>query len=115
MLETDAQKLDGLRTYIDGKMRRYSLLFSVNGGAFAIGKLMTDANSAKLLGYLSIRQLAIGAILFTIVMTIDIWSFGQMMRDRFLGEVAFSRRGKLILILLSALLVGGWLFVIIGS
>ncbi len=115
MLDTDPQKLDGLRTYIDGKMRRYGLLFSVNGGAFAIAKLMTDAGSAKQLGYLSIKQLAIGAIIFTIVMTFDIWWFGQMMRDKFLGEMAFGRRGKLILILLAALLVGGWLFVILGS
>ena len=115
MLETDPQKLDGLRTYIDGKMRRYSLMFSVNGGAFAIAKLMTDANSAKLLGYLSIRQLALGAIVFTILMAIDIWWFGQMMRERFLGEIAFSRRGKLILILLAALLISGWLLVITGG
>ena len=114
MLETEPQKLDGLRTYIDGKMRRYSLLFSVNGGALAIAKLMTDAESAKLLGHLSIKQLALGAIIFTIVMTIDIWSFGQMMSDKFLGELAFTRRGKLILVLLACLLIGGWLLVIVG-
>lgn len=114
MLETDPQKLDGLRTYIDGKMRRYSLLFSVNGGALAIAKLMTDAESAKLLGHLSINQLALGAIIFTIVMGIDIWLFGQMMRKRFLGEIAFSKPGKLILVLLGCLLIAGWLLVILG-
>lgn len=108
MLKTDPEKMDGLRTYIDGKMRRYGLLFSVNGGAFAIAKLMADDNSARLLGRLSVRHLALGAIVFTIVMVVDIWSFGQMMRKEFLDELAFSKRGKTILLLLGALLVTCW-------
>ena len=112
MLETDQQTLDGMRTYIDGKMRRYNLMFSVNGGALAIAKLMADADSAKLLGHLSIRQLAIGAIIFTIIMAIDIWAFAKMMRKRFLGDLVFSKVGRLILLLLVVLLVGAWLLVI---
>lgn len=108
MLKTDPEKMDGLRTYIDGKMRRYGLLFSVNGGAFAIAKLMADDNSAQLLGRLSVRHLALGAIVFTIVMVVDIWSFGQMMRKEFLDELAFSKRGKTILLLLGALLITCW-------
>lgn len=36
MLDSDEKKLTGLGTCIDVKMKRYSLLFSVNGGAFAI-------------------------------------------------------------------------------
>lgn len=114
MLETDPEKLDGLRTYIDGKMRRYGLLFSVNGGALAIAKLMADANTAKLLGGLSIRHLAFGAIVFTIVLVVDIWLFGQMMRKKFLGELAFSQPGKIILVMLGALLVISWLLVFVG-
>ena len=114
MLTTDPAKLDGLRTYIDGKRRRYGLLFSVNGGAFAIAKLMADENTAKLLGGLSVRYLAFGAIVFTIVMVVDIWLFGQMMRAEFLDELAFTKRGKTILLLLGTLLVSGWLLVASG-
>lgn len=114
MLKTEVEKLDGLRTYIDGKMRRYGLLFSVNGGAFAIAKLMADDNTAKLLGRLSVRQLAVGAIIFTVVMVIDIWLFARMVRREFLGELAFSKLGKIILLLLGTLLVTSWLLVASG-
>jgi hypothetical protein len=31
MLEKNNEVLQGLATYIDGKMKRYSLLFAVNG------------------------------------------------------------------------------------
>ena len=114
MLKTDQEKLDGLRTYIDGKMRRYGLLFAVNGGALAIAKLTADDNTAKLLGRLSIRHLALGAIVFTIVMVVDIWLFGQMMRKKFLRELAFSKPGKTILLMLGTLLVISWLLVAVG-
>jgi hypothetical protein len=114
MLNTDQEKLDGLRTYIDGKMRRYGLLFAVNGGALAIAQLMADANTARLLGRLSVRHLALGAIIYTIVMVVDIWLFGQMMRKRFLGELAFSKLGKTILLMLGTLLVISWLLAGVG-
>jgi hypothetical protein len=114
MLETDPQKLDGLRTYIDGKLRRYGLLFSVNGGAFAIAKLMADDKTARLLGRLSVTHLALGAIIFTIVMVVDIWLFGKMMQEKFLDELAFQKPGKIILLLLGTLLVVGWLLVAAG-
>lgn len=114
MLNTDQEKLDGLRTYIDGKMRRYGLLFAVNGGALAIAKLTADDNTAKLLGRLSVRHLALGAIIFSIVMVVDIWLFGQMMRKKFLGELAFSKLGKTILLMLGALLVVSRLLVAVG-
>ena len=114
MLETDSQKLDGMRTYIDGKMRRYGLLFSVNGGALAIAKLMADENTAKLLGRLTVRHLAFGAIIFTIVMVVDIWLFGEMMRKKFLGKLAFTNRGKIILLMLGLLLVISWSLVAAG-
>jgi hypothetical protein len=114
MLKTEVEKLDGLRTYIDGKMRRYGLLFSVNGGAFAIAKLMADDNTAKLLGRLSVKQLAVGAIIFTVVMVVDIWLFAKMVRREFLGELAFSKVGQIILLLLGALLVSCWVLVASG-
>lgn len=114
MLTTDTDKLDGIRTYIDGKMRRYGLLFSVNGGAFAIAKLMADENTANLLGRVSVKQLALGAIVFTVVMVVDIWLFGQMMRKEFLEELAFTKRGKTILLLLGSLLITCWALVASG-
>ena len=114
MLETDPQKLDGMRTYIDGKMRRYSLLFSVNGGALAIAKLMADDNTASLLGRLTVKHLAVGAMIFTTVIVIDIWLFGEMMRVNFLGDLAFRTAGKVILILLGVLIISGWLFVTVS-
>ena len=114
MLSSDPDKLDGMRTYIDGKMRRYSLLFSVNGGAFAIARLMVDENSAKLLGRLTVQHLAFGAIVFTIIMVIDIWFFARMMKLEFLGELAFSKVGKTILLMLGTLLIVSWLLVASG-
>jgi hypothetical protein len=113
MLESDVHKLDGLRTYIDGKLRRYSLLFAVNGGSFAIAKLTTDSND-KLLGQLTIQHLALGSIIFTILVMVDIWLFGQMMREKFLGSLAFSKPGKIILLLLGTLVMAAWILVAVG-
>ena len=114
MLSTDPDKLDGMRTYIDGKMRRYSLLFSVNGGAFAIAKLLSDEKTAKVMGGLTIQHVSFGAIVFTIIIVVDIWFFAQMMKKEFLDDLAFSKVGKTILIMLGALLVVSWLLVASG-
>jgi hypothetical protein len=76
---------DAYTLYEEGKKRRYSLLFSVNGGAFAIAKLLTSS-AANVLGDLSLAHLAIGMGIFTILMTWDIYAFGEKMRDRHLGE-----------------------------
>jgi hypothetical protein len=114
MLKNDPDKLDGMRTYIDGKMRRYSLLFSVNGGAFAIAKLLADDNTAKLMGRLTVQHLAFGAIVFTIVMVVDIWLFARMMKQQFLEDLAFNKPGKTILLLLGALLIVSWVLVGLG-
>ena len=114
MLKTDLEKLDGMRTYIDGKMRRYGLLFSVNGGALALAKLMADASTATLLGGLRIVHVAVGAIIFTILMVIDIWIFAQRMKSLFLDDLAFSMPGKVILLLLGTLIVVAWTLVAYG-
>lgn len=58
MLESDVHKLDGSRTYIDGKPRRYSLLFAVNGGSFGTGLLNGDKDLQPLL-HKSFSQLAL--------------------------------------------------------
>ena len=116
MLDNDKDKLDGLRTYIDGKMRRYTLLFSVNGGAFAIAKLMIGTSTscnAVLLGSLKLWHLALGSIIFTILIVLDNFLFAQRMKTQFLGKLAFNAPGKMILLLIGVLIISAWLLAII--
>ena len=42
LLERASDRISGVNAYIDGKMKRYSLMFAVNGGAFALAKLLPD-------------------------------------------------------------------------
>jgi len=115
-LEKANDRLQALDTYIEGKMKRYSLLFSVNGGAFAIAKILNEPNSTRILGGLTLQELAIGAVLFTILMGIDIFLWGQMMRTKFFdGELVFKWAGKSILILLCILLILAWLIAAFGG
>jgi hypothetical protein len=109
--ESKKDILERLAIYTDGKMKRYSLFFGVNGGAFAIAQLMAD-KSKDMPGVLTLPSLAIGAIMFTIVMTTDIWLWGQSMRRKeFAGELAFTPFGKAILLLIAGLIVSGWVLV----
>lgn len=89
-LDTNKDVLDRLGAYIDGKMKRYNLLFAVNGGAYAIARLN------PLPGALTVSAIADGAIIFTAVMAVDIWLWGQTMRDQFVGSIAFTPPGKAI-------------------
>jgi hypothetical protein len=112
-----------MSAYIEGKMKRYNLLFAVNGGAFAIARLMLPTGSIAQsgqpelgLGGLNLKTLAIGAVFFTIVMCVDIWRFGQMMRgDFFSGKTVFSVLGRIILGSIGVLLIGGWVLVAFGK
>ena len=111
---------------------KHSLNFSIlshlkktgHGGAFAIATLfkeqIKDHGNAPFLGALSIDTLAIGAVLFSWLMWIDIWAWGSMMRRYFnalcpkeewtkLGLEVFTYAGKAILTLLVLLVTGGWL------
>lgn len=101
---------ESFKSYEDGKHRRYSLLFTVNGGAFAVAKLFTDPKTANVLGSLTLRQLSIGMILFTIVLVLDIYMFGEKMRTHYLPD-AFSWQGKIVLLLLGILICTGWFLV----
>jgi len=84
------------------------VLFGVNGGAFAIVQLLTD-KSIQLAGQLTLQTLAVGTILFTFIMTVDIWMWGELMRqDRFSGELAFTPVGNTILLLLAGFIISGW-------
>jgi hypothetical protein len=96
--------------YEEGKKRRYGLLFSVNGGAFAIAKLLTSSEH-KVLGDLSLAHLAIGMGIFSILMVWDIYAFGEKMRNRHLRGEIFGPEGKAVLLLLGFLIVLGWYLV----
>jgi hypothetical protein len=98
--------------YENGKHRRYSLLFAVNGGAFAIAKLLVgeSGKSAVVLGGLTLQELALGMALFTAFMVWDIYVFGHNMRVTYLPN-SFQWQGKTVLIMLGALQFTGWLFV----
>ncbi len=102
---------ESFKIYEDGKHRRYELLFGVNGGAFAVAKLFTEKDAMALLGNLTLSQLAIGMILFTIVMTADIFMFGEKMRNNYLDSL-FGKEGKRVLFAIGFLICAGWFFVI---
>lgn len=103
--------------YEHGKHRRYKLLFAVNGGAFAVAKLLSDPEACEVLGGLSLWQLSVGMILFTILMVMDIFFFGQNMRSTLPRDAAepngmtvevFGAAGKAVLILIGILICAGW-------
>jgi hypothetical protein len=102
------------KLYEDGKYRRYELLFAVNGAAFSVAKLFPEAWAGKFLKNLSLEQLAFGMIVFTISMMVDIYVFGERMRedaDQDRGDTRkgmFSIYGKAVLIVLCATIVAGW-------
>jgi len=105
---------DAFELYEQGKHRRYGILFSVNGGAFAVAKLLTGGSGKSGIGELSLSQLSLGMVLFTAVMVWDIFVFGQKMRHNYLDD-AFGPQGKIVLLLLGALLCVGWLQVGLGG
>jgi hypothetical protein len=105
------------KVYEEGKDRRYKLLFAVNGGAFAIAKLMTKdgASSPVVLGGLELWVLALAMIVFTAAMVVDIDAFGLKMRHALPAEEVFGPVGAVVLGILGAVLVGGWSLVMVPS
>jgi hypothetical protein len=106
------KELGALNAYTDGKMKRYSLLFTVNGAAFAIAKLLAPRAGAEppepaVLGGLQLHHLAVGACVFTVLMCLDIWMYGRMMRKNYFAG-AFGLAGKIVLCMMGAVLVAGW-------
>ena len=108
----EASMKDWLDLYESGKHRRYSLLFAVNGGAFAIARLLVgEEGRGVVLGGLTLSALAIGMVLFTAVMAADIYLFGAKMRAllcRMGAMELFGAPGKIVLLLLALLIAGGW-------
>jgi hypothetical protein len=93
------------KAYEDGKHRRYSLLFSVNGGALVIGKMIVSGTDAEkiVLGGLKVWMLGLAMAAFSAVMTYDIWQFGIRMRE--FDNSLFGTPGRRVLILIGAMLV----------
>jgi len=100
--------LEKLTQYVEGKVKRYWLLFGVNGGAFLVAKFLHEESGFG--GQLTEREVALGATLFTLVMTIDIWLWGwQMRRPVLAGKHAFTPPGRAIVLLIGGLLMSGWI------
>jgi hypothetical protein len=108
--------VETFKIYEEGKHRRYTLLFSVNGGAFAVAKLFSDQDAAALLGQLTIPRMSVGMIFFTAVMVADTFTFGAKMR-RYVnvfgpeGVDVFGPAGKAVLLLIGLLICSGWFLV----
>lgn len=113
------------KAYEEGKHRRYNLLFAVNGGAFAVAKLLGE-KSAAIAGGLTLDRLALGMVLFATVMCFDILSFGLKMRAEWMKsqpdpqqvsawEGMFALPGWIVLAALWLLISGGWLLVAQGG
>ena len=102
---------DALELYENGKHRRYTLLFSVNGGAFAVAKLIKEGSG---IGGLSQKELSVGMVLFTALMVWDIFEFGRRSRKEPTPEV-FGNVGKAVLISIDLLICIGWLLVGFGG
>lgn len=107
MVTKDKYLQEASKAYEDGKHRRYTMLFTVNGGAFAVAKVFAGPGAGMVLGALQLWQLSLGMILFTTVMVVDIFKFGQKMQ-RYLGKEVFAEYGKAVLILLGLLIATGW-------
>jgi hypothetical protein len=96
--------------YENGKHRRYSLLFAVNGGTLAIAKYLAgdlDEAAKSVVGGLTIERLSIGMVLFSIVMIWDIYAFGSRMHN--INSNLFRFPGRLVLCLIGLLICVGWL------
>lgn len=100
--ETIDTQLKILQTYADGKMKRYGLLFSVNGGAFALARWSSEKSVV-----IDAAVIAAGTILFTILVPLDIWMFGIAMRTQFdtVQDGLFGQHGRLILLGLALFLI----------
>ena len=102
---------EALELYENGKHRRYALLFSVNGGAFAVAKILKS--EGNVLGGLSLKELSIGMALFSAVMVVDVFAFGLRSKREPIPNV-FNGVGQAVVILLGALICVGWLLVGFG-
>ena len=102
-----SNRFDALKVYEQGKHRRYSLLFAVSGGAFALTRY------ERVLGKLGLPELSVGMAIFATVMVLDIEAFGVRMRKE--DETLFSGIGRGVLLTIGFLIVTGWMLTGFGS
>jgi hypothetical protein len=104
------------KVYQDGKIRRYNLLFAVNGGAFAILKFSVGPGGSSSSPEVLLPLLPWGMVIFSLAMFTDIWSFGRAMsKSPELEGTAFTPIGMIILSIITALLVTGWVLLALGK
>jgi hypothetical protein len=111
---------DAYNTYQDGKMKRYTLLFSINGGAYAIVTWVAEHMGAaeRISRAASLKPIAvvvaIAASLFTALMCVDLWLFGRMMKKAGTGVdlVYFGEHGKAVLASIVLILLVAWVGVL---
>jgi hypothetical protein len=118
MSVTDPDKLKALDTYNNGKFQRLNLLFAVNGGALLLAQFMFGKDGAQpagsltpgnpAFGGLTLSYLALGAIIFTILIVVDTWSWAARMKREFLGDLAFTTEGKVLLLAFGVLNIAAW-------
>lgn len=95
--------------YESGKSRRYGLLFSVNGGGFAIASwLIKDIKPSDTLLKWEQIGIAVGMIVFTAIMYIDVRAFGKNFRNLGSPLNLFDTVGERVLAGLTALLILAW-------
>ena len=100
---------ESFKVYEDGKHRRYTLMFAVNGGAFAVAQWIANKEpSAASFGNLKLSCICYGMALFTVIMCMDIFMFGQKIRRDYLPD-AFGWQGKIVLLLIGVLICAGWI------
>jgi hypothetical protein len=75
-----------------------------------VAKLLYGKEAAPNLGHLSPLLLSVGMIAFTIFMVVDIFVFGEKMRESYLPD-AFGRVGKVGLIAIGVFICAGWALV----
>jgi hypothetical protein len=96
--------------YESGKGRRYGLLFTVNGGAYAlIGFLVTNGHALSQFSPIGIWAFVIIPIalgLFSWFMCDDIYAFGTNMRES--DPKLFGAMGRRLLRSVRLLFCGGW-------
>ena len=105
--------------YESGKGRRYGLLFTVNGGAFALVGFLVGGKPSFEISLLTIWAFVlIPAVmaLFTLQMQKDIRAFGEYMRELAAphGLTLFGEPGQEVLRNICRLIVAAWCAAIIA-
>jgi hypothetical protein len=99
--------------YESGKGRRYGLLFTVNGGAYALVGFLVGGSPTFELSLLTVWAFVLipaALALFTLQMQKDIQAFGEYMRDLAAphGLTLFGQVGQDVLKNICRLIVAAW-------